>query len=325
MNDKYLKVELIGGLCNKLFCFFSAVSIALTEDYILIEPDFGWKVNVNMSSVWNVDKLCNGIPELKWCSSEDFRSLNIDANKIFNKSGAELWAYSEANLLKQRQTCILNRNEDVCCRILTLLEPATCIFTHYNNSVNDGGVNGVVRNDGVNGMDRNDLGVNKVAVHFRTESDWKAYSVKKQRSMPPHEYCWTDNGDICNMVVSKFGKDITMFIVSCEHGNEITNILQDMGVISEYNYKPELEYEQNAAMHWYICCMATGGFVGLSRSTFSNLICLRRELDGITGDCWIYNYQTEHNGNCEKTLHKRVDAGLQPVAYDSITKVTHII
>jgi hypothetical protein len=162
---------------------------------------------------------------------------------------------------------------------------------------------------------------NKVAVHFRTESDWQAYSVRKQRRMPVNEHCFTNNKDICDMVVSEFGKDTGVFIVSGEHKGEIMTMFLDMSVKSEYNYKNELEYEQNAAMHWWICCFAGRGFVGLSRSTFSNLICLRRELNRVTGGCWIYNYWSDGN----KKLQRRVDAGLQPVAYDSITKVTNII
>lgn len=308
--QKYLKVELIGGLCNKLFCFISAVSIALAEGYVLIEPEFGWKAKVRMGSVWNVDKLRACIPELKWCSTEVFQLSNVLPDKIVYKSGAELWAYSESVLFKQRDECVLNRNEDIGCRIVALLEPAECVLARYVDVVRDCDVKGLIENMS-----------NKVAVHFRTESDWQTYSIRKQRRMPVNEHCWTDNKDICDMVVSEFGKDVTVYIVSGEHGDEIGTVLRDMGVKSEYNYKNELEYEQNAAMHWYICCLAGGGFVGLSRSTFSNLICLRRELNRVTGGCWIYNYWSDG----DKKLQRRVDAGLQPDAYNSITKVTNII
>lgn len=318
-DKKYLKVELIGGLCNKLYCFFSAVDIALAGGYVLIEPEFGWKTKVKMSSVWNVDKIRAGIPELRWCSYDTFQLSNIDADNIIYKSGAELWAYSEAVLLKQREDCVLRRNDDICCRVLALLEPAECVFAAYRFYWADDSMQrswyGVIGSD--------NMLADKVAVHFRTESDWQAYSVKKQRRMPTNEHCFTDNKYICDMVVAEFGTDSgnTVYIVSGEHGDEIMNLFLDMGVKSEYNYMIDLEYEQNAAMHWWICCNAGRGFVGLSRSTFSNLICLRRELDRVTGGCWIYNYWSDGN----KKLQRRVDVGLQPVAYDSITKVTNII
>lgn len=302
--QKYLKVELIGGLCNKVYCFLSAVAIALANGYILIEPEFGWKTKVKMSLVWNVDKLRAGIPELKWCSTEVFQLSNVPPDSINYISGAELWNYSEANLRMQRESCVLNRNEDIGCRVVALLEPAECVITSYNGFGND-----------------TDNLLNSIAVHFRTESDWQAYSVRKQRRMPEHEHCWTDNNDICNMVISEFGKDLVVYIVSGEHGDTIKTILGDMGVKSKYHYKTELEYEQNAAMHWYLCCLAGGGFVGLSRSTFSNLICLRRELERMNGGCWIYNYWSDG----DKKLRRRVDAGLQPEAYNSITRVTNII
>jgi len=303
-SQKYLKVELIGGLCNKLFCFFSAVSIALAEGYILVEPEFGWKTKVKMSSVWNVDKLRAGIPELKWCSIDEFQLTNVSADKIVYISGSELWDYSESVLRKQRAECVLARNEDIGCRVVALLEPAECVLSCY---------------DGI-GFGVDDM-CNKVAVHFRTESDWQAYSVRKQRRMPVNEHCWTDNKDICDMVMGEFGRDVVVHIVSGEHGDDIGSILHDMGIKSEYRYNTALEYEQNAAMHWYICCKAKGGFVGLSRSTFSNLVCLRRELDRVTGGCWIYNYWSDG----EKKLQRRVDAGLHPEAYNSITRVTNIV
>lgn len=313
---KYLKAELIGGLCNKLFCFFSAVDIAIAGGYILIEPYFGWKRNITMSSVWNVEKLLNGIPELMWCRTEVFQQANIGSDSILYKSGSELWAYSENNLIKQRDECVLKRNVDICCRVLALLEPSEYVMKQYNPVYN-----GIESSAQCDAIGIKELLNNKVAVHFRTESDWQAYSVRKQKRMLGYEHCWTDNKDICNMVVSTFGKDCEVYIVSGEHGDEIINMFLDMNVKSEYNYKNELEYEQNAAMHWWICCNAGRGFVGLSRSTFSNLICLRRELDRVTGGCWIYNYWADG----DKKLQRRVDAGLQPVAYDSITKVTNII
>lgn len=304
MTAKYLKVELIGGLCNKLFCFFSAVDIAIKNGYVLVEPEFGWKEKLGMSSVWNVDKLRLGVPELKWCSMAEFKTLEvgISADNVLYKTGAELWAYSEDILKVQRETRILKRNEDICCRVLAVLEPATCVMNAFKDVIGlcVGGV---------------------VSVHFRTESDWQAYSVKKQRRMPVNEHCWTDNVDICKMVIGEFGTECEIYIVSGEHGTEICDILAKDGVTCKYNYKTELEYEQNAAMHWYLCCRAGCGFVGLSRSTFSNLICLRRELDRVDCGCWIYNYWTDG----EKKLHRRVDAGLQHEAYNSITRVTNII
>lgn len=305
---KFLKVELIGGLCNKLFCFFSAVEIAITEKYVLIEPEFGWKCKVPMHEVWNVDKILLGLPELQWCSLDKYKNLleplTLNSNNnIIYKSGSELWEYSETILRNYREKCILNRNTDICCRILLVLEPCISIMDYYNDIITQ------LNND------------NWTAVHFRTESDWKTYSVKKQRYMPPNEHCWTDNKDICDMVISEFGNDVAVYIVSGEHGDDIRTILRDTCVKCEYIYKNELEYEQNAAAHWYLCCLAGGGFVGLSRSTFSNLICFRRELDRVDSRCWIYNYWSDG----DKKLQRRVDAGLQPEAYKSITLVTNIM
>lgn len=306
-NDKYLKVELLGGLCNKLFCLFSAIEISLADGYILVEPYFGWKEKVKMSNVWNVDKLCAGIPELKWCSIVDFNNRGIEPSRIVHKSGKELWDFSEAKLSVIRETCVLNRLSDTCCRVIALLEPAICVLDTYGWT------------------DGSDL-INSVAVHFRTESDWRAYAIRKQRRMPANECCFVESNDILQMVMNEFGKDTKIFIVNGEVGNDIKNKCLERGGIGYYDYKNDLEYEQNASMHWWICSMCVGGFVGLCRSTFSNLVCLRRVLDGVVGNCWIYNYceNSEYRENNNKRLRVRVDAGLQPEATRALTMKTVI-
>jgi hypothetical protein len=105
-----------------------------------------------------------------------------------------------------------------------------------------------------------------------------------------------------------------IFFTCGENRKEIQDAL---GASSQHIYIDDLEYEQNAALNWYICSKGGLGFVGLSRSTFSNLICLRRELDRMPGGCWIYNYGDK--------LSRRVDAGLQPCAENALKKVTNII
>lgn len=305
-TPKYLKVELHSGLCNKLYCLMSAINIALEHNLILVEPYFGWRRPIRMLYVWNIDKLLSGIPELKWCSLDvyqiKFDNGEINQNSIIYKSGEELWEHSESILTRQREECILYREYDICCRVIKLLEPSDYILNLFGHDF--------VHNN-----------IKSIAVHFRTEKDWKKYSINKQKNIPENEQCWTSNNNICDMVINEFGTQHHIFIVNGGNGTIINKLFSDKNITCTYVYKYELEYEQNGAMHWYICCLAENGFVGLSRSTFSNIVCLRRELDRVTGGCWIYNYRP--NGN--KILVRRVDAGLQPEAYKSITVVTNII
>jgi hypothetical protein len=291
-NIKYLRAELIGGLCNKLFCLISAIDICLLEGYTLIEPDFGWKRPVKMGGIWNLDKLIAGVSGLQIISQGEL-SIQPDT-VIINKAGTELWKYSETILAKQRTECKLSRVGDTCCRVLTCLEPSCELLER---------IAGITS------------GISECcAVHFRTETDWLEYSKRKQRRMPAGERIWTSNADIAGMVTREFGqKGYTLFFTCGENRSEITGLLGDKRALCFYD--DDLEYEQNGALNWYICSMAGCGFVGLSRSTFSNLICLKRELTGLGGACWIYNWG-------DSGLVRRVDMGLHPAGEDAVKKVT---
>ena len=63
-----------------------------------------------------------------------------------------------------------------------------------------------------------------------------------------------------------------------------------------------------------ICCNSKK-FIGITRSTFSNLITLKRSLKN-KDENYIYNIID--------TIDKRVDKGLQADAFQSITKYTNI-
>lgn len=297
-NIKYLRAELIGGLCNKVFCLISAIDICLLEGYTLIEPNFGWTRPVKMGTVWNLDKLIAGVSGLKIVSQTELDKL-VGA-EIVTRSGAELWKYSETILAKQRAECQLRRSRDICCRVLDCLEPSSELLVRVAGLIN-GGISEFC------------------AVHFRTETDWLEYSKRKQRRMPAGEHIWTSNADIAGMVIKQFSPEAKIFFTCGENRAEITKLFTTCGDgRTQCFYDDALEYEQNGALNWYICSMAGGGFVGLSRSTFSNLICLKRKLAGVGGSCWIYNYG-------DSGLIKRVDMGLQPVGEDAIKKETVIM
>ena len=80
---------------------------------------------------------------------------------------------------------------------------------------------------------------------------------------------------------------------------------------SSFFYDPSLEYEINAAINFEILSHSKK-FIGLSRSTFSNLITLKRQLLLNKNENYIYNYGEK--------IHMRSDYGLYPSAFESINK-----
>jgi hypothetical protein len=92
------------------------------------------------------------------------------------------------------------------------------------------------------------------------------------------------------------------------------NKLQSKNIKSNFYFNPELEYETNAAINFEICSQSNK-FIGLSRSTFSNLITLKRFLNG-KDHSYIYNLNNK--------ILKRMDAGLQPEAKNAVLKKTVI-
>ena len=97
-----LKVQLKGGLCNKLFCLFSACDIAIKENMKILEPHFGWRERILFSDIYDIEFFNNKMKEFN--NGENIMVPISEENKykiIGNK--INLWDYSENILGEQRK------------------------------------------------------------------------------------------------------------------------------------------------------------------------------------------------------------------------------
>lgn len=297
-KNKYLVVNLKGGLCNKLLCLFSACDIALKQEAYIVEPDFGWNNRILFSDIYDIDyfnkvmsKHYNsknlmiakgGIQKNKFLK---FLSLKVIDNNI------DLWDYSEQELAIERKSGMISAKSTKL-RVLEALK----LKPEYEN---------IVKGYLSNGLE--------TAIQIRTESDWKRYA--KFKEVPDRKESVLVSIDKLMNMIPTISKSMNIFFTSGENHLEIIDYLKKLNYNVNYFFDSKLEYEINAAINFEICCRASS-FIGNSRSSYSNLISLNRAFLLGIDNSFIYNYGDK--------IHRRVDKGLQVTASVSISKKTII-
>jgi len=292
-KDNYLKVYLKGGLCNKLHYLFSACDIALKKECTLIEPFFGWKEKILFSDIYDIDffneimsKYNNGKQIM--ISMDKFNS-RANTKKIINYHHINLRQYSENELKVERLNFTINKNSTK----LKVLE-ALKLKPEFDHLVKE---------------NTSDI---FTAIQVRTEPDWIEYANNKV--VGKKEILLISLDKLIKMI-SNFDIVGNLFFTSGDNHKEISKTFQKSGITPFYFYNSNYEYEINAAINFEICCKAHF-FIGLSRSSYSNLISLKRATILENDNSFIYNLNDE--------IIRRIDKGLQPVALDSVTKKTII-
>ena len=286
-RNKHIEIDLHGGLCNKLHCLFSACDIAISRNATLLEPYFGWKEKILFSDIFDIDYFnsCmskftkNNSPIMVDITHIKKQNIRVEYNII------HLWKYFNALTKKEQKIKAINVNAT---RLHVL--QALRLKPEYQAIV-----------------EKKTLNRPFTALQVRTESDWVAYSSIKNTTTHGESILVNQN-KIINML-SRFNVLGELFFTSGENHNIITKDLKRIGIKSDYFFDASLEYEINAAINFEICCSADE-FIGLSRSSYSNLISLKRAALLENDNSFIYNYNN--------AITKRKDKGLFSDAKKSI-------
>lgn len=293
-KGKYLGIHLQGGLCNKLLCLISASDIAIKEECRLIEPYFGWKKRILFSDIYDLDYFNSKIFEFTGVrnliiSRKKYLSLQDKQQSIENV--ISLWEYSEKNLEGLRANCAVSQ-ENTLLKVLKALK---------------------LRPELEKIMNKFSKGSTYTAVQIRTESDWKRYT--KDFNGKDKERIYIPAEEIIDML-EDFEISGNLFFTTGEDQEHTQNLFKAKGFKADFYYDPAKEYEINAAINFEICCRAKK-FIGLSRSSFSNLISLKRAVIFNNDQSFIYNY--------DHKILRRLDKGLQYKAALSISEKTVIL
>jgi len=99
---------------------------------------------------------------------------------------------------------------------------------------------------------------NNVSIHIRNELGWgPGYPT------------------IINKIKEKYSDENKLFFTTGQNHDYISNLLNENNVSSFYYYNSSLSYEVNSAINFELC-VNSDIFIGMSRSSFSHLIIMKR-------------------------------------------------
>jgi len=294
-KNKYLRIKLNGGLSNKLHCLFSASDIALQKEAYIVEPDFGWNNKIPFSDIYDIDYFNKEISNYNYgkdlmITKDKLPKNNLLGLKVIDNN-INLWDHSGQELAEERKSGVIS-TKSTKIRVLKALK----LKPEYES---------IVKEYVSRRLD--------IAMQIRTESDWKEYAERKKLS-DSKESIFVSLDRLIDMIPT-VSKSKNIFFTSGENHDEITSRFEKLNYNVNYFFDPKLEYEINAAINFEICSRANI-FIGNSRSSYSNLISLKRAILLDKDNSYIYNYGDK--------IHRRVDKGLQPFAASCISKKTTI-
>tara|TARA_Y100000768_G_C23898603_1_gene643876 strand:- start:226 stop:1134 length:909 start_codon:yes stop_codon:yes gene_type:complete len=286
-----LIANLRGGLCNKIICLSQACIIAEKEGIKILEPRFGWIKNgkwhkIKFSEIYDLDYFNERMKEFTnnkvAIEKEKPNTVYNGRNwKYYKKAKEYLWIEATPIMKKIR-----GKNDWTDTMIL---------YVFKSLRLNEENTNIV----------RNFVNLEEIdAFHIRIESDWKTYAKKgniKKRQLS-NEVVLIDLERLIQMYKEKWqsnGKK--MFFTTGENQENVKKTLKNNDIEGYYYYNNNLEYEINAAINFELCCLAKN-FIGISSSTYSNFITLRRSLLN-KNNSYIYNYKNSIIERLDKGLH----------------------
>ena len=288
IKTKVFQLNFHGGLCNKLFCLFSACEIAIQQNIPLLEPIFGWKHPTNFSNIYDLNYFNEQMKQYNNGKIIMIPYESKNSHTIINME--KLWDVSERNLAKQRNECKMNKN---CMNICVL--NSLKLNSKYQHIIDT--------NIEIEHMN---------AMHIRVETDWVNYA-SQSKTKSPDEILLINVNTLIDLYKNKWSSDI--FFTTGQNQNEIKTTLKLNNINSDYYFDKNVEYEINAAINFELMCKAKN-FIGLSRSTFSNLITLKRHLLN-NNNSFIYNYNNQ--------IIERFDKGLHPDGKSAVTNTVLIV
>ena len=278
-----IEVQLVGGLCNKLYCLFAAVEIAQNKNYKILEPEFGWREKILFSDIYDIEYFNQNFNNIIVPRS-DLKEREIKKRVRFKKyEKIDLWQFSEKNFAYMRNNKVIDTNS-VMIKALKVLK----LKNEYNDIIS-------------NNANHN------IAIQIRIESDWQR--VAKNILIPENQIFLINPIDLI-ATLKDFTSIKDIFFTTGENQEEIKSLFSENGFKSSYFYNENLEYEINAAINFEILVQANI-FIGMTRSTYTNLISMKRRLLLGNSENYIYNFKNK--------FVKRIDYGLFTNARDSIT------
>jgi hypothetical protein len=289
--NRYLQPQLSGGLCNKLFCLFSACDIAIKNNVSIVDPIFGWTKKILFSDIYDIDFFNESMKQYFNGSNILIKNEDIEPNSQIIRLDW-LWEYSENILKHQRENGTMEKD----CMNIAVLK-ALKINKKYEYIIDI-------------------FGKQELGIHIRIEQDWVNH-IKDNTSFPENESKLITLEKLTDMIIdSKEFINVKTIFFSCgEQQENIINEFKNKNLNALYFFRTEYEYELNAAINFEIL-VNSNYFIGFTRSTFSNLISCKRGIIN-KNNTFIYNYSNK--------ITERIDIGLQPIAINSISKKTELV